>query len=215
MTRIRTAADAESNAAKQMQRLGYGDATVLLGGAEGGIDVHSSSAYAQVKWRGDSAGRSNLQSLYGARGTSHGTKLLYFSGSGYTDEAVAYADEVGMALFRTEPDGETCPVGAHAPELVSAVRDSAVASDAPPPVALPSKPVSPARVLARSMGALATALLGAHWRLLGAVLCTIVLIVAPFGEGFVALRVVATILAVVGAPALWLLFIVHRRTKGR
>lgn len=114
MARIRTAAEAEINAAEQMQKLGYGDATALLGGTDGGIDVYSSRAYAQVKWRGGSAGKSDLENLYGTRGTSHARKLLYFSGPGYTDEAVDYADAVGIALFRCEPDGETPPLGAHA-----------------------------------------------------------------------------------------------------
>ncbi|WP_072688262.1 restriction endonuclease [Rhodococcus marinonascens] len=215
MARIRTPAEAEVNAAQQMQRLGYGDAAALLGGAGGGIDVHSSRAYAQVKWRGGSAGRSHLQSLYGARGTSHARKLLYFSGSGYTDEAVAYADAVGMALFRCEPDGETPPVGACAPKLVAAVSNTTVSPDLTSPPPRRSKPQSPVRFLARSMRAVVAGFLASHWRLLGAVVCTIVLMIAPFGEGVVALRVFATIIAVVGAPVLWLLFVAHRRASDR
>ncbi|AOW93096.1 restriction endonuclease [Rhodococcus sp. WMMA185] len=214
MARIRTSAEAEFNAANQMQRLGYRDATVLLAGADEGIDVHSSRASAQVKWRGGCAGRSNLQSLYRARGTSRSRKLLYFSGSGYTDEAVEYADEVGIALFRCEPDGQTPPIGAHAPKLVAAVSNSTSTSAPPSPPLLPSKPESPVRALARGIGAALARRLVAHWRLLGAVVCTLVLMIAPFGEGFVALRVLSTILAVVGAPVFWLLFVVHRRDAG-
>ncbi|PQP25956.1 restriction endonuclease [Rhodococcus opacus] len=213
MARIRTAAEAEINAAEQMQKLGYGDATALLGGADGGIDVYSSRAYAQVKWRGGSAGKSDLANLYGTRGTSHARKLLYFSGPGYTDEAVDYADTVGIALFRCEPDGETPPVGVHAPKLVAAARNSTVAvAPSPPP---PPEPESPARIVARNACAMVAGFFGAHWRLLGAVVCTIVLMIAPFGEGTVGLRVFATILAVVGAPVFWLLYVQHRHAKDR
>ncbi|MCQ4120558.1 restriction endonuclease [Rhodococcus tibetensis] len=209
MARIRTAAEAEVNAAEQMQRLGYHDATALLGGVDGGIDVYSARAYAQVKWRDGRADRSDLQNLYGARGTSSGRDLLYFAAAGYTDDAVDYAEAVGIALFRCEPDGETPPVGSHAPKLISAARNSAIAV-APAATQAPVRE-SPVRSVARTVWDRVAAFLGTHWRLIGAVLCTLVLVIAPFGEGDVGLRVFATIASVVGAPVFWLLYLQNRQ----
>jgi hypothetical protein len=215
MARIRTAAEAEVNAAEQMQRLGYHDATALLGGVDGGIDVYSARAYAQVKWRGGRADRADLQNLYGARGTSSGRDLLYFAAAGYTDDAVEYAEALGIALFRCEPDGETPPVGSHAPKLITAARHSAVAvASAPSQAPAPGK-ASPVLSVARTVWARVAAFLGTHWRLIGAIMCTLVLLIAPFGEGDVGLRVFATIASVVGAPVFWLLYLQHRQVPGR
>ncbi|MFZ2178586.1 MAG: restriction endonuclease [Rhodococcus sp. (in: high G+C Gram-positive bacteria)] len=218
MTRIRTAAEAEVNAAEQMRLLGYADATALPGGADGGIDVYSSQAYAQVKWRGGTAGTHDLENLYGARGTSRSRELLYFSRAGYTDDAREYANAVGIALFGCEPDGDTPPVGDRALDLVSAARNSAarnskIAAETEPPAV--QKPASPAHMIAGNAWAGVARFLGAHWRIICAVLCTVTLLIAPFGEGHVALRVFATIVSVVGAPVFWFLYVQHRQASQR
>lgn len=104
MRYITTPHEAELNAAEVMRAWGYGDAVATTGGADGGIDVRSSGALAQVKWKGGVTGRPDVQRLYGARGNG-GEQLFFFSASGYSEQAVAYADEVGVGLWTYEPTG--------------------------------------------------------------------------------------------------------------
>ncbi|MEI4745879.1 restriction endonuclease [Rhodococcus erythropolis] len=104
MQYIQTPHDAELNAAEAMKAWGFGDAVATTGGADGGIDVRSKRALAQVKWKGGVTGRPDIQNLYGARGM--GDELLFFfSASGYSDQAVVYADQVGISLFTYDPIG--------------------------------------------------------------------------------------------------------------
>lgn len=49
---------AELNAAKAMRSFGFVDAVATTGGADGGLDVRSVRALAQVKWRGGTTGKS-------------------------------------------------------------------------------------------------------------------------------------------------------------
>ncbi|MCA4995111.1 restriction endonuclease [Tsukamurella tyrosinosolvens] len=108
MRYITTPHEAELNAAEVMRSWGYEDAVATTGGADGGIDVRSSRALAQVKWKGGVTGRPDVQNLYGARG--NGTqRLFFFSASGYSDQAVAYADDVGIGLFTYDPSGAVLP----------------------------------------------------------------------------------------------------------
>ena len=111
---IRTPAQAECNAAARMRELGYHDAVAVPAGPDGGIDVRSTHAVGQVKFRGASASRPELQNLYGARGTSHEKEMWFFAASGYTKSAVDYADSVGMLLFTYEPTGELSSANSHA-----------------------------------------------------------------------------------------------------
>ncbi|GAA1053909.1 restriction endonuclease [Dietzia natronolimnaea] len=104
MQYITTPHQAELNAALRMREFGYSDAVAGGGGADGGIDVRSSRALAQVKWKGGVTGRPDCQKLVGARGT--GTEqLFFFSASGYSAQAIEYADQVGMALYTYDPVG--------------------------------------------------------------------------------------------------------------
>jgi hypothetical protein len=98
--------DAERNAAERMIAMGFLDARVTVGGADGGIDVSAHNALAQVKWRGGVSGRPDLQRLFGARGAALDKQLLFFSAAGYSTNALDYADSTGIALFVYEPDGE-------------------------------------------------------------------------------------------------------------
>src|SRR5690606_34906785 len=82
---------AEHNAAAHMRALGYEDARATKRGADGGIDVMASGAVAQVKMHMKPVGAPDLQRLYGARGVHHHRKMLFYSLSGYSDKAVAYA----------------------------------------------------------------------------------------------------------------------------
>lgn len=89
---------AELNAARVMRSWGFLDAVATTGGADGGIDVRSSAALAQVKWRTGATGRPEIQQLVGAKGSGR-QKLFFFSKSGYTRQAVEYADQMVVALF--------------------------------------------------------------------------------------------------------------------
>lgn len=124
MRYITTPHEAELNAAEVMRSWGYEDAVATTGGADGGIDVRSSRALAQVKWKGGVTGRPDVQNLYGARG--NGTqRLFFFSASGYSDQAVAYADDVGIGLFTYDPSGVV--------EAVNSVARTARRSEVAPP----------------------------------------------------------------------------------
>jgi hypothetical protein len=122
MDYITTAHQAELNAAAKMRSWGFIDATSTTGGSDGGIDVRSRTALAQVKWRGGVAGRPDLQRLYGARGTDTGKQLLFFSASGYSKQAVDYANQVGIGLFTYDPTGEVTAVNAAASKIAGTVQ---------------------------------------------------------------------------------------------
>lgn len=99
MEYITTPEAAETIAAARMREFGYSDARVTGRGADGGMDVMSDRAVAQVKQESYQTGRPALQRLYGARGEDRWRDLLFFSAAGYSRQAVAYADTVGIALF--------------------------------------------------------------------------------------------------------------------
>lgn len=130
MEYIRTPAQAELNAANQMRTLGYDDATAVPGGADGGIDVRSSRAVAQVKWRGAQVTRPELQNLYGARGLDHHKELWFFAASGYTKTAIDYANLVEMALHTYEPSGFLQPINRHATSKILEVEKARAAAAA-------------------------------------------------------------------------------------
>lgn len=81
MEYITTPAAAELNAAQQMRALGYSDAVAVPGGPDGGIDVRSSRAVAQVKWRAGQVGRPEVQRLYGARAHEQHKEMWFFAAS--------------------------------------------------------------------------------------------------------------------------------------
>lgn len=91
--------DAEKSAASWMRVNGYPDARVTTAGADKGIDVLARRAVAQVKMEGRPTGRPALQRLVGAGANLAATQLLFFSVSGFTAGAVAYADDMRMALL--------------------------------------------------------------------------------------------------------------------
>ncbi len=105
---------AEQAAQTWMRDWGYRDARLTASGADGGIDVHSSGAVAQVKYEVSKTGAPALQRLFGARGPDRARQMLFFSMAGFSRPAVDYADSVGIALFHYGADGR-----------VRAVNDSA------------------------------------------------------------------------------------------
>jgi hypothetical protein len=114
---IRSPDDAEQVAAEWMRHFGFTDARCTPGGTDGGVDVRSSGAVAQVKAQLTPVGRPELQALYGVA-RSEGRRPLFFSLMSYTAAALTWADEVGMALFRFDHAGMVEPVNVPAEELV-------------------------------------------------------------------------------------------------
>ena len=101
---IRSPDDAEQVAAEWMRHFGFDDARCTAPGTDGGVDVRSREAVAQVKAQLTPVGRPELQALYGVA-RSEGRRPLFFSLMSYTAAALAWADEVGMALFRFDHAG--------------------------------------------------------------------------------------------------------------
>lgn len=107
--------EAEALAAAWMRRSGFRDARLTGASADGGIDVWSSRALAQVKAHGKPVARTALQQLVGARGHDHGKVLLFFANeNGYSAPAARYADEMGIALFTYDVWGRVRAVNGRA-----------------------------------------------------------------------------------------------------
>jgi len=119
---IRSPDDAEQAAAAWMRQLGFDDARCTGAGADGGVDVRSRGAVAQVKAQLTPVGRPELQALYGVA-RSEGRAPLFFSLMAYTAAALAWADEVEMALFRFDHAGFVEPVNVAAEALMAAAGD--------------------------------------------------------------------------------------------
>src|SRR5688572_8785948 len=102
-----------------MRHLGFGDARCTPTGTDGGVDVRSQGAVAQVKAQLTPVGRPELQALYGVA-RSEGRQPLFFSLMSYTTAALTWAEDVGMALFRFDHAGLVEPVNAAAEELLLA-----------------------------------------------------------------------------------------------
>lgn len=125
---IKTHEIAELNAAEKMRWMGFTDAEVTKSGPDGGIDVRSRDAVAQVKFKAAQTGRPELQNLYGARGREHDKQLLFFSGSSYSRSAHEYADAVDMALFTYDLTGEVTACNKIADSLLSKSRTARFSS---------------------------------------------------------------------------------------
>lgn len=106
---------AELAAVEHMKSLGFIDAQKTQSGADGGIDVESSLAAAQVKFYASPVGRPDIQRL---RGAAHDYRIsVFYSTGGYTKEAVQYADGAGVALFLMDPYGSAEPHSEFAEKL--------------------------------------------------------------------------------------------------
>lgn len=108
-----------------MRHWGYSDAQVTRGGADGGVDVRSARALAQVKYEAAHVGAPAIQRLVGARGLAQDQSLFFFTGAGYARPAVEYADMMGIALFYYHLDGSMVPINAAAGAVVSQARSLA------------------------------------------------------------------------------------------
>lgn len=118
MQYITTFHEAELNAARVMVGWGFRDAVATTGGADGGIDVSSKAALAQVKWKNGAAGRPEIQMLVGARGVDTTKLLFFFAASAYTAQAIEYANIVDVKLFTFDPVGAVAPANKRAQKFV-------------------------------------------------------------------------------------------------
>ncbi|MCD1287801.1 MULTISPECIES: restriction endonuclease [unclassified Brevibacterium] len=113
---IKTPRDAEIYAAEVMEATGFTNVVPTGLGADGGIDVESTEAIAQVKLEGRRSSREQLQRLYGI--AAHRDVLaLFFSLGGYSAQAIQWAEETGMHLFEFEFDGTVIPRSSLAKQL--------------------------------------------------------------------------------------------------
>lgn len=118
MAFIASAREAEINAAARMREFGFGDALATPIGADGGVDVRSSRAIAEVKWKSAQAGRPEVQKLFGARGTKQHLQMFFFAAGGFSKGAVQYANESDVKLFTYDPNGVVTPANSVATTFV-------------------------------------------------------------------------------------------------
>jgi hypothetical protein len=114
---IRSWRDAEQVASAWMRANGFPDAAATGEGADGGIDVISAAAVAQVKAHMNAVRRPEVQQLYGIA-ASDGRQPIFFSLAGYTADARVWADRVGMPLFSFDLQSQVTPTNAAAEHLV-------------------------------------------------------------------------------------------------
>ncbi|WP_338077062.1 restriction endonuclease [Cellulomonas hominis] len=132
---VATDRQAEQMAAAAMRSMGFADAQETPVGPDGGVDVRSRRAIAQVKFRGAQTGRADVQRLVGARGREV-LDLFFFTIAGYSARAVEYATEMDVALFTYDPTGALSP---HSPAAVRHLQ-AAARPATPVPAAVPPSP---------------------------------------------------------------------------
>lgn len=101
---VKSARAAEEYAAEVLRALGYHDARVTTSGADGGVDVRSSRALAQVKMEGLPTGRPAVQNIFGIA-THEQKSAIFFSLAGYTAQAMKWASDAGVACYEFGFDG--------------------------------------------------------------------------------------------------------------
>jgi hypothetical protein len=119
---LRSWQEAERHAADWMRYLGYADAAVTPAGPDGGLDVVADRAIAQVKAEGHLTGSQVIRQLAGLTvgGSHRGKDILFFSTFGYSRDALATAEEIGVALFRFADGGEAVAESTAAKKLLEA-----------------------------------------------------------------------------------------------
>jgi hypothetical protein len=113
---LRNARDAEESACDWMRWLGYPDARVTRQGADGGVDVTSTHAVAQVKAQTAPTGRPDVQRIAGVAAAAS-KAALFFSLGGYTAAARSWGEQARVGLFRFDLQGSPEPVSSMAQTL--------------------------------------------------------------------------------------------------
>lgn len=118
---VRDALEAEEVVALWVRWLGWPDARTTVATGDGGIDVIGTGptglAVAQVKFEAKPTGRPQLNALFGAGHGVGATSWLFFTAKGYSEQALDWADQVGMSLFSFTLDGDIQPVNRSAADL--------------------------------------------------------------------------------------------------
>ncbi|GAB7005267.1 hypothetical protein JCM18899A_27400 [Nocardioides sp. AN3] len=114
---IGTWQQAEAAACAWLRQMGYHDAKVTPTGKDAGVDVIARKVVAQVKWEATPVGRPKVQQLHGA--AAHARKKgAFFSRSGYTADARAWAETAGIAAFVLLDDGSLAPTTSAAKKMM-------------------------------------------------------------------------------------------------
>ena len=99
---------AELHIEEWMVHWGFHDAEATPIGPDGGFDVKSSRAAAQVKFRGQPTPLDQINSFHGACDSEYEFEI-FVSKSGFTKPALDAANRFGMALFQLDDDGTPRP----------------------------------------------------------------------------------------------------------
>lgn len=106
---------AEELAAAHMRFLGMRNVRRLPDGPDGGVDVVSTNAIAQVKDWLTPVGIAEVQRLRGTLVTHD--QAIFYARNGFTASATEFAVKAGVALFRFSDTLEVIPINLHAKAL--------------------------------------------------------------------------------------------------
>jgi hypothetical protein len=101
--------DAEELARDYLIWLGHKGVRCTGAGADGGVDVESSSLVGQVKMHNKPTGRPEIQRLFGIAAAEK--KHACFFAMAFSADAKAWAEKAGVALFQFRRDGSVLPIG--------------------------------------------------------------------------------------------------------
>ena len=112
---------AEELAVAHLRTIGFPDAQRTRTGADGGIDAQATSLVAQVKHHAQPVGAPDVQRI---RGAGHEADcIVFYSSSGYTPAAIAFAEHSGVALFTYTASNVVASANAHADQLERTASD--------------------------------------------------------------------------------------------
>jgi hypothetical protein len=106
---IRNPHDAELAARDWLRSVGFVDAEAGSGGPDGGVDVRASGLVAQVKAEMKPIGLPVIQRTYGIA-RAEGSDAACFALSGFTQDAIEWADQQEVALFVFDYESDVTPV---------------------------------------------------------------------------------------------------------
>ncbi|WP_328320652.1 hypothetical protein [Streptomyces sp. NBC_00388] len=115
---IRTSADVVSAAARYLEWLGFREVVQPGRRPASGIDLHGPGLIATVETTTRPAALRDIECLW-LHGMTSAAACVFFSLSGYADDAHSRAGELGVPLFALDLTGTPQPVNGPADELVS------------------------------------------------------------------------------------------------
>lgn len=121
---FRSPREAESVARDWLRYVGYPDAELTSLGSDGGVDVEGRHAIGQVKAEMKRCGRPVVQQTFGVA-QSKGKDPYVFALAGFTQPAIEWADDNGVALFEFNHAGEVEAVNRIASLRLKAADDRA------------------------------------------------------------------------------------------